>query len=258
MDTEHTTRQAVVTGAASGIGRAIARRWVANGGSVVAGDVDDTGLAALVDELGEAVVTAHADVTVEDDVARLVDLAVTHSGGLDAMFNVAGGSRAALLTDLSEQDWRFTIDLCLTSVFFGTKHAARAMTASGNGGAIVNIASLNSRVPMVFGSAYSAAKAGVVSLTQSAAIELGERGIRVNAVSPGLTQTPLVGPMLSLPGAQAAFDAAIPLGRNAEPEDIAAASVFLAGPDAGYITGANLFVDGGWQHTAYPDLRRLL
>ena len=111
---------------------------------------------------------------------------------------------------------------------------------------------------MVFGAAYSAAKAGVVSLGQTAAIELGDRGIRVCTVSPGLTETPLIGPMMSIPGAADAFASRIPLRRPAQPDDIAAAAVFLASGDAVYITGVNLFVDGGWELTAYPDLRRLI
>ena len=174
------------------------------------------------------------------------------------MFNVAGGNRPGLITEMTEADWDFTVALCLKSVFFGVKHAARQMTDSGTRGAIVNIASLNSRVPMVFGAAYSAAKAGVASITQSAAIELGDLGIRVNTVSPGLTATPLIGPMMSIPGAEQAFTNQIPLRRPAEPHDIAGAATFLAGDDAAYINGVNLFVDGGWEHTAYPDLRRVM
>jgi meso-butanediol dehydrogenase/(S,S)-butanediol dehydrogenase/diacetyl reductase len=249
---------AIVTGAASGIGRAITQRFVREGGSVVAGDIDDAGLASVAAELGDAVVTTSCDVTNEDDVAALVALAAESHGRLDAMFNVAGGNRPGLIVDMTAADWEATVSLCLSSVFFGIKHAARAMIAAGGGGAIVNIASLNSRVPMVFGSAYSAAKAGVVSLSQSAAIEFGDVGVRVSAVSPGLTDTPLIEPMMSLPGADAAFMAQIPLRRRAQPEDIAAAALFLASDDATYITGVNLFVDGGWEHSAYPDLRRVV
>jgi len=249
-------RTAVVTGAASGIGRAIARRVVAEGGSVIAGDVDEDGLRSLRDELGGAVEVLRCDVTDEGAVVGLIERSADR--GLDAMFNVAGGNRPGLITDMTEADWDFTVSLCLKSVFFGVKHAARQMTAAGTGGAIVNIASLNSRVPMVFGAAYSAAKAGVVSLTQSAAIELGDRGIRVSAVSPGLTATPLIGPMMSIPGADEAFMQQIPMGRPAQPDEIAGAALFLASDDAAYITGVNLFVDGGWEHTAYPDLRRVM
>lgn len=251
-------KNAVVTGAASGIGLAIARRIVAEGGRVTAGDINDDGLDALAGELGDAVQTVRSDVTIEQDVAGLVGSCAERYGSLDAIFNVAGASRPALITDMTEADWDFTVDLCLKGVFFGIKHAARQMTAAGRGGAIVNIASLNSRVPMVFGAAYSAAKAGVASLTQTAAIELGDLGIRVTAVSPGLTATPLVTPLLEMPAAREAFIERIPLRRPARPEDIAAAALFLASDDASYITGANLFVDGGWEQTAYPDLRRLL
>src|SRR5262249_4906484 len=183
---------------------------------------------------------------------------VERFGDLDAMFNVAGGTRPGLVTDMTEEDWDFTLDLCLKGVFFGVKHAGRQMAAAGTRGAIVHIASLNARVPMGFGSADSAAKGGVVGLTQSAAIELGDAGIRVTAVSPGLTATPLVEPMLAIPGALDAFLQQIPLRRPAQPDDIAAAALFLASDDAAYITGANLFVDGGWEHTAYPDVRRVL
>jgi meso-butanediol dehydrogenase/(S,S)-butanediol dehydrogenase/diacetyl reductase len=249
-------RHAVVTGAASGIGRAIARRFVADGGTVAAGDIDDDGLRSLRDELGDAVSIMRCDVTAEADVAALI--ALDDTGRLDAVFNVAGGNRAGLISDLSEQDWDFTIALCLKSVFLGVKHAARRMADTGTRGAIVNIASLNSRVPMVFGAAYSAAKAGVASLSQSAAIEFGDVGIRVNTVSPGLTATPLIGPMMAIPGADDAFMRQIPLRRPAQPDDIAAAAAFLASDEAVYITGVNLFVDGGWQHTAYPDLRRVM
>jgi NAD(P)-dependent dehydrogenase (short-subunit alcohol dehydrogenase family) len=251
-------RHAVVTGAASGIGRAIARRFVADGGTVAAGDIDEDGLRSLQEELGEAVAIRRTDVTSEHDVGELIALDADRFGRLDAMFNVAGGNRPGLITETTEADWDFTVALCLKSVFFGVKHAARRMTADGSPGAIVNIASLNSRVPMVFGAAYSAAKAGVASLTQSAAIELGDLGIRVNTVSPGLTATPLIGPMMSIPGADAAFMQQIPLRRPAQPDDVAAAATFLAGDDAAYITGVNLFVDGGWEHTAYPDLRRMI
>jgi meso-butanediol dehydrogenase/(S,S)-butanediol dehydrogenase/diacetyl reductase len=190
---------AVVTGAASGIGRAIARRFVAEGGRVAAGDIDAAGLESLQSELGDSVATVRGDVTSEADVEALVATCVDRFGAVHVGFNVAGASRPALIVDLTEDDWDFTVDLCLKGVFFGIKHQARRMIAAGSGGSIVNIASLNSRVPMFFGSAYAAAKAGVVSLGQSASLELGEHGIRVATVSPGLTDTPLVAGLTGIP-----------------------------------------------------------
>jgi len=246
---------AVVTGAASGIGRAITRRWVAEGGRVAAGDVNLEGLATLQAELGDGVATTPCDVTNEGQVEALVSLAVQRLGRLDAAFCVAGASRGALIMDMTEEDWDFTVDLCLKGVFFGTKHAARAMVAAGTHGAIVNIASLNSRVPMFFGAPYSAAKAGVASLGQSAALELAEHGIRVNTVSPGLTDTPLVAPLTGFDSVRKAYMERIPMKRAATPEDIAAMSLHLASDDAEYVTGENIFVDGGWAQTGYPDLR---
>ena len=248
---------ALVNGAASGIGRAIAQRVVAEGGVVAAGDVAEDGLQSLQTELGDAIGTYVGDVTREADAEALVALAVDRFGALDAAFHVAGASRAALIVDMTEEDWDFTVDLCLKGVFFGIKHAARRMIEQGRGGAIVNIASLNSRVPMFFGAAYSAAKAGVASLGQSAALELGEHGIRVSTVSPGLTATPLVRPMTDVPAVHAAFMERIPLARPATPEDIAASATFLASDDAAYVSGVNLFVDGGWEQTGYPDLRAM-
>ncbi len=251
-------RVAVVNGAASGIGRAIVQRIVAEGGSVAVGDIAAEGLHSLQVELGDVVATRTGDVTIEADAASLVALAVDRFGGLDAAFHVAGASRPALIVDMTEEDWDFTVDLCLKGVFLGVKHAAKQLVEQGRGGAIVNIASLNSRVPMFFGAAYSAAKAGVVSLGQTAALELGEHGIRVSTVSPGLTATPLVAPMMDLPAVQAAYMERIPLRRAATPEDIAAAATFLASDDGAYVSGANLFVDGGWEQTAYPDLRPMI
>ena len=249
---------AAVNGAASGIGRAIVQRVVAEGGSVAAGDIAAEGLESLQAELGDAVATRTGDVTLESDAAALVALAVDRFGELDAAFHVAGASRPALIVDMTEEDWDFTVDLCLKGVFLGVKHAAKRMVEQGRGRVIVNIASLNSRVPMFFGAAYSAAKAGVVSLGQSAALELGEHGIRVSTVSPGLTATPLVTPLLDIPAAHSAYMDRIPLRRAATPADIAAAATFLASDDAAYVTGVNLFVDGGWEQTGYPDLRPMI
>ena len=254
----YSDKVAVVTGAASGIGAAIARRVVREGGMVVAGDIAEAGLESLAAELGDRCAPVRCDVTREDDVEALVAMAMDRFGGLHAAFNVAGGSVPSLIVDMTTEAWDFTIDLCLKGVLFGMKHAGRQMIANGSGGAIVNIASLNSRVPMHFGAAYCTAKAGVAMLSQCGALELAEHKIRVCAVSPGLTETPLVQPITEVPGAMQAYLDRIPLGRAAQPDDIAASALFLASDDASYISGVNLFVDGAWEQTGYPDLRHYI
>jgi NAD(P)-dependent dehydrogenase (short-subunit alcohol dehydrogenase family) len=254
----HGGKVAVVTGAASGIGAAIARRFVAEGGRVAGGDINEAALDAMAAELGEGFVAVRCDVTREADVTGLVAAAVASFGALHVGFNVAGALRPGLIVDMAEEDWDFTVDLCLKGVFLALKHEARQIIEQGTGGAIVNIASLNSRVPMFVGAAYSSAKAGVVMLGQSGALELAEHGIRVTTVSPGLTATPLVAPLTGLPEVNAAFMDRIPLKRAATPEDIAATALFLASDEAAYVTGVNVFVDGGWEQSGYPDLRPVI
>ncbi|MFL5284262.1 MAG: SDR family NAD(P)-dependent oxidoreductase, partial [Rhodopila sp.] len=152
----------------------------------------------------------------------------------------------------------FTVDLCLKGVFLGMKHQARQMMRLGapeGAGAIVNIASLNAHVPMHAGSAYVAAKAGVEMLSKNGALEFAEFGIRVNAILPGLVQTPLTRRHFDNADALAAFVARIPQGRPAQPEEIAAPALYLASDDASYVNGASLLVDGAWAVSGYPDMR---
>ncbi len=246
---------AVVTGGASGIGLAIVRRFLAEGGRAVVADVVAERLAAAEAEFGAAVACVEADVTREADVEATVAEAVRRFGGVNAGFNAAGAARPAHLLDMPEADWDFTVDLCLKGVMFATKHQARRMVEQGGGGAIVNIASLNAHVPMHAGSAYVAAKAGAEMLGQNAALELAEHGIRVNSILPGLVQTPLTRRHFENPAALAAFHERIPLGRAAQPEEIAAPALFLASDDASYVSGASLLVDGAWAVSGYPDMR---
>ena len=243
---------AVVTGGASGIGLAIVRRLIAEGASVVAGDLNREGLDALA---CQGFLGFPCDVTKEADLEALVAAAAERFGAVDLAFNVAGGSRPGYIVDLAEGDWDFTVDLCLKSVFLGMKHQARQMIRRGKGGAIVNIASLNAHVPMHAGSAYVAAKAGVELLSRNGALEFSEYGIRVNAILPGLVQTPLTRRHFDNPDALAAFEARIPMGRPAQPEEIAAPALFLASADASYVSGASLLVDGAWAVSGYPDMR---
>jgi NAD(P)-dependent dehydrogenase (short-subunit alcohol dehydrogenase family) len=239
---------AVVTGAASGIGLAIARRLLAEGAEVAGSDLRP------VDDLGEGFIGIEGDVTQEASAEALVATAVDRFGAVHAAFNVAGGARAGFIVDLAEADWDFTVDLCLKGVFLGMKHQARQMMRQGNG-AIVNIASLNAHVPMHAGSAYVAAKAGVEMLSRNGALEFAEFGIRVNAILPGLVQTPLTRRHFDNPAALAAFEQRIPMGRPAQPEEIAAPALYLASDDATYVNGASLLVDGAWAVSGYPDMR---
>jgi NAD(P)-dependent dehydrogenase (short-subunit alcohol dehydrogenase family) len=249
---------AIVTGGASGIGEAIVRRLVAEGARVVIGDVNRERTEILEKEFGgHRLAGTIADVRVEADVEALVRTGVERFGGVDLGFNVAGLGRGAPIIDQTEEDWRFVIDVCLTGVFLSMKHEGRAMIQRG-AGAIVNISSLNSRVPMFGGSAYCSAKAGCAMLAQAGALEMAEYNIRVNAISPGLTDTPLTAALHQVPGALDAYMERIPMKRAAVPDDIAAAALFLASEDASYISGVNLFVDGGWEQTGYPDLRPYL
>lgn len=247
-------RTALVTGAGSGIGLAIVRGLLAEGADVIGGDIDADRLAAAAAELGPAFVGQQADVTLEADNAALVALAVARFGGLDCAFNVAGASRPGYLVDLAEEDWDFTVDLCLKGVFLGMKHQARQMLGQA-GGAIVNIASLNAHVPMHGGAAYASAKAGVEMLSKNGALEFAGGGVRVNAVLPGLVQTPLTQRHFDNPDVQAAFVERIPLGRAAQPDEIAGPSLFLASDEASYVSGASLLVDGAWAVSGYPDMR---
>lgn len=246
---------ALVTGAASGIGLAIVERLLAEGAHVVGGDVVRENLALAEARLGERFAGQVTDVTKEADGEALAALALDRFGRLDAAFNVAGGNRAGYILDQPEEDWDWTVDLCLKGVFLGMKHQARHMIRAGNGGAIVNIASLNAHVPMFAGAAYVSAKAGCEALTKNGALEFAEHGIRVNAVLPGLVQTPLTRRHFDNPDALAAFVERIPQRRPAQPEEIAAPACYLASGDASYVNGASLLVDGAWAVSAYPDMR---
>jgi meso-butanediol dehydrogenase/(S,S)-butanediol dehydrogenase/diacetyl reductase len=249
---------AIVTGGVSGIGAAITRRLVDEGAQVFVADVNADAIAAVPDTFGPQVAGLRTDVTSEADMEALFAAAVERFGRLDAVYNVAGGSRPGRVVDMSLADWDFNIHLNLTGAFLGTKLGAKHFLAEKQAGSIVNIASLNSQVPMHFGSGYATAKAGVVMLTRNAALELAGDGIRVNAVSPGLVSTPLTGGLTAMPGVIDAFLDRIPQGRPAEPEEIAAAALFLGSTDASYVNGENIVVDGAWNTSGYPDLRPFL
>ena len=245
----------MITGGASGIGEATVRRFVAEGAAgVVVADLDDTRGRALTETLGPPTVFSPCDVTSEADVARAVDLAVHRFDRLDIMFNNAGigGVQGPIdATDLADLD--ATWGVLLRGVFAGLKHAARVMKPQRSGN-IINNASVGGLRPGLAAHGYSAAKAGVISLTRTVALELARYGIRVNCICPGGIVTPIYAHQAGLSGRPAnlltslvgkAMASDLPLGRAGTAEDVAAAALYLASDDAAFVTGEYLVVDGG-------------
>lgn len=234
-------KRAIVTGAASGIGIAIAQRLVREGASVVASDLNEAALGEAVRSLGSAARAFRADVAKEDDVAALVDFAVRELGGLDAMINNAGIGETAVAIDRKDTaDWNRIIAVNLTGAFFGVKHAARVMKQAGIRGVIVNMSSILGLVGFGAAPAYTAAKHGLIGLTKAAAVDLAPAGIRVVAVSPAFIRTPLIA------GHEDAVLPLHPIGRLGEPHEVAGMVAYLVSDEAGFLTGAAYLVDGGY------------
>lgn len=244
---------AIVTGGASGIGRATAARFAAEGATVIIGDIDEAGGAALADASDGRIRFLRTDVSQEDDIRALIE-AARAAGGPDILFNNAGaGGLRAKIDEIDAAGWDATMALLLRSVALGMRHAASVMAAKG-GGAIVNTASVAALAAGAAPTAYSVAKAGVLHLTKVGAADLAKHRIRVNAVLPGFIATNIFVSAVGLEGeirtqANMAIEQmasnAQPIRRTGRPEDIAAAVTFLASEDASFITGTSLLVDGG-------------
>ncbi len=262
-------KSAVITGAASGIGEGTARRFIEEGAQVVIADLQQEKGTALAEELGENARYIFCDVTVEDDIAAAVDLAVAEFGKLDCMVNNAGIVGAVgPIKDTSIEAWDKTINILLRGVFLGSKHAARVMTPQGSG-VILSIASTAGVIGGLGPHVYTAAKHGVVGLTKSVASELCKYGIRVNCVAPGNTATAMTADVVSqdhenLEAVNKAIAESSMLGIAGQPADIANALLYLASEEARYVTGHTLVVDAGQTtggmvsgfHESEPDIIR--
>jgi len=235
---------AVITGAASGMGLATAERFVAEGAKVVIADFNAEAGRAAAEALGPAARFTRCDVSVEDDVAAAVALATDAFGRLDVMFNNAGiGGAFGPITEIEVDHWDATFAVLVRGVFLGTKHAARVLIAQGEGGSIINTASVAGLGGGAGPQAYSAAKAAVVNLTTTTALELAPHSIRVNAICPGVIFTPLMHGG-DVEDAEAMVEELQPLPKRGEGADIAGAALWLAGDDSAFVSGQSIAVDG--------------
>ncbi|OZD11032.1 3-oxoacyl-ACP reductase [Rhodococcus sp. 06-156-3C] len=246
---------AVITGAASGIGRGIASRFVDEGAQIVLTDIDDDAGAALASELGEHAVYAHVDVTTESDIAAAVALAADTFGSLDIMVNNAGaqGDPSSII-DADPDGFDRTAALLTRSVLLGHKHAARRFIAQGTPGSIISTASAAAIQGGWSTVGYTAAKHAVVGLVRQAAAELGPSGIRSNAIAPGIIMTPIMARTFGVEPAKseqfmdflaARLGPGQPSRRVGFPDDIASVATFLASDMAAYVNGTVIPVDGG-------------
>jgi 3alpha(or 20beta)-hydroxysteroid dehydrogenase len=241
---------AIVTGGASGLGRAIAERFATEGAQVLIADIDASNGIELAKRIGPRAMFAHLDVTQSDDWQAALHRVAESFGQLTCLVNNAGINIAGSIADITQAAWRRTLDVNATGTFLGCKHAVEAMRETG--GTIINIASARARRPSGGQVAYCASKALVLTLTESVAISCGEQGwnIRCNAICPGVFDTPILDGMRVAMGGTENMHAALARlhlnGRLGKPEELAAMAVYLASDAASFITGASFTIDGGF------------
>jgi glucose 1-dehydrogenase len=249
-----TGKIAIVTGGNSGIGRAIALGLAQAGANVVIDYVANPEateeLEAEIAALGDQAIGVEADVSKVADLQRLVDSAVEAFGRLDIMVNNAGIESRTSVLDTTEEQYEKVLAINLKSAFFGTQIAARQMIKQGDGGRIINITSVHEDWPMPGNTPYCLSKGGMRMLTRTAGVELAPHGILVVGVGPGAVATPINTATMNDPAAMAKLNGAIPLGRMAQPEEIASVIAFLGGDGASYLAATTIFADGGIMHSS--------
>jgi NAD(P)-dependent dehydrogenase (short-subunit alcohol dehydrogenase family) len=233
-------KRAVITGAAQGIGKAIATRFAAEGAELLLADIDQPGVEALAAELGAAAI--RCDVSRKAEIERLFAEVTARWGGLDLLVNNAGVTHACELDDLTEEDFDRVFATNLKSALWATQAAARLM---GEGGAVINLSSVNAVLALPNQIPYVVSKGAIKQLTNVTALALAPRGIRVNAIGPGSILTEMMRGILTDPAAEDRVLSRTPLGRFGEPEEIAAVALFLASEDSSYLTGQTVYPDGG-------------
>ena len=236
---------ALITGGASGIGLATAQLFASEGAHVAMFDRNADLVNEAAREIGPSALAISGDVTNEADVERMVASCVERFGRLDIGFNNAGIAGAAPIHEHTLEHFQRVVDVCLTGVFLCLKHQSTQLIEQGDGGSLINTASINATQATKGLSAYCSAKAGVAMLTKVSALELGEHGIRVNAIGPGHTRTPLTERARDVEGFDEAMIGATPLGRLGEPSDIAQMALYLGSDASPWVSGQLLYVDGG-------------
>ncbi|MHB8576360.1 MAG: SDR family NAD(P)-dependent oxidoreductase [Dehalococcoidia bacterium] len=246
---------ALITGGASGIGRASARRFAAEGARVVIVDINDEAIGETVMEFGsDTALGIRRDVTDEAQVEDCVRGAVGQFGRLDIGLFCAGMGGGGPIHTLDSATFDAVMKLNVYGVFYAVKHVAAQLIAQGSGGSLIAIASLNAHQVAEGFTAYCTSKAAVAMLMQNAALELGRHRIRANSIGPGLVQTPLSAPLWESDAIRDAFIAETPMGRYCQPEEVADLALYLASDASSFMTGQTLYLDGGQSLKKYPEM----